>query len=267
MFLLAFPLILLAFLGAGAWLLRSLRVETSDVLEETWLAGVLGLLLVGTLATAVGLLGFYTHTGLWLVVAAAILPTFRLWRPLFVGGPWQEQWQELAAAGPLYPALVALLGLFLAFYAFLSLAPNVAWDTMAHHFLVPWMYLREGAIYDLPQVQFSYFPSLLQVTYGLGMGTGGEPAANLLGWWWSAWLLVGILVIGRNLWGWEAGVIGALVMASMEFYGTQLRGGWADAGIALFVLLGGYGPLRWRRTREPGWLYIGALAMGGALAA
>lgn len=267
MYLLAAPVLLLAILALGLWLCERLRLTPDDPLEHGWVAGVLGLLLMGTVVTALGFLQLLSPSWCWALTLGSLALGVRDLRWYFQRSLWNATCAEWRSIGWPWALLTVALALWLLLYGFLSLAPNTQWDALAHHYLVPWMYLKWGGIYDLQQVQMSYFPSLLQMLYAVGMATGGEQAASLLAWGWSTWLLVGVLVIARRWWGLPAGIAAAALMLTHELYSKQLQGGWADSGVALFILLGAYAPLRWRESGDRRWLWAGGLALGGALAA
>ncbi|MEO7994588.1 MAG: hypothetical protein ABI743_09330 [bacterium] len=268
MFLLAFPLLVLAMLAIGLRCLTLLKVPTRDVLERLWFAGVAGLLVMGTAFTLAGLAQMLNMAACWMLVLGGILSGGAELRHVWNREAWRAVGDEWNADNLTQTVkwLLVPLGLWLLYYGFLAIAPNTSWDTLAHHFLVPELYLRHGGIFDCQQVQQSYFPSLLQLTYAGAMAIGGEQTASLIGWWWSSWVIVGVIVLGRNLWSWPAGIFAGWVFLAQELYENQLMGGWADAGIALFVLAGLYAPLRWRMTGERTWLMLGGLLMGGALA-
>ncbi|MCG3151059.1 MAG: hypothetical protein GEEBNDBF_00328 [bacterium] len=266
MFLLAFPVLVLAMLAAGLWLTERLRLTPSHPLEHGWIASVLGLLVLGLLSTALGFLQLLSPLWLWLGSGSLLVLGWRDLRWFLRRDLWQPVSTEWKALHWIWWVVSAITGLLCLLHGLLALAPNTQWDTMAHHFLVPEMYLRWGGIYDFQQVQQSYFPSHLQMLYALGMSIGGEQTASLLGWWWSVLVLIGVLVIGRTCWQLEAGIAGAIIMLTQELYSKQLQGGWADSGVALFVLLASWGLIRWMQSQDRAWLLTGALAMGGALA-
>lgn len=250
MFLLAFPILLLATLALGLWTIERLRLTPENPVEHGWIASTLGLLVLGTAFTVLGFAQILNPVGLWIVVLASIALGFAELRWYVLRDHWtpvRDQWRDLA--WPWKLATVIGIALLLT-QGLLSLAPNTQWDTLAHHFLVPEMFLKWGGIYDLQQVQQSYFPSLFQMLYAGGMGLGGEQTASLLGWWWSTLVILGLVVIGQRIWRLEAGIAAGIIMLTQELYSKQLQGGWADSGVALFVLLATYGLVRhWERPR------------------
>jgi|GEM_PF-5308187 len=266
MFLLAFPILLLATLALGLWTIERLRLTPDNPLEHGWIAATLGLLVLGSAITALGFAQGLNPAALWTLCFISIAIGWRELRWYVLRDHWtfvRDQWRDLQWPWKL---ATGVGGLLLLIQALLALAPNTQWDTLAHHFLVPEMFLKWGGIYDVQQVQQSYFPSLFQMLYAGGMGIGGEQTASLLGWWWSSLVIIGLVVIGQRIWRLEAGIAAAIIMLTQELYSKQLQGGWADSGVALFVLLATWGVLRWRFENALPWLLVGAFGMGGALA-
>ena len=71
--------------------------------------------------------------------------------------------------GSVNPGLVLLLwaGIASVILGVLILAsvPPVSRDALTHHLTIPKMYLAHGGIYEIPSIQFSYFPMNLDLLY------------------------------------------------------------------------------------------------------
>jgi 4-amino-4-deoxy-L-arabinose transferase-like glycosyltransferase len=70
--------------------------------------------------------------------------------------------------------LVFLLILLIVSILFLSSVPPVSRDALTHHLAVPKLYLRHGAIYEIPFMPFSYFPMNLQLLYLIPLYFGND---------------------------------------------------------------------------------------------
>jgi len=61
--------------------------------------------------------------------------------------------------------LVLLLMLLIGCTLILSCVPPVSKDALVHHLAVPKLYLKHGGIYEIPSMEFSYYPMNLDLLY------------------------------------------------------------------------------------------------------
>jgi hypothetical protein len=61
--------------------------------------------------------------------------------------------------------LIGLLALNIISIIILAGVPPVSRDALTHHLAVPKLYLKHGAIYEIPSVKFSYYPMNLDLLY------------------------------------------------------------------------------------------------------
>lgn len=59
------------------------------------------------------------------------------------------------------------IGIGIYFFAIITLAslPPVARDSLTHHLVVPKLYIANGGIYEISEIEFSYYPQLLELLY------------------------------------------------------------------------------------------------------
>jgi len=62
----------------------------------------------------------------------------------------------------------------------LSLVPPVSRDAMIHHLAVPKLYLKNGGMYELPHMPFSYYPMNLQLLYLIPLYFGNDIAPKFI---------------------------------------------------------------------------------------
>ncbi|HID04133.1 MAG TPA: phospholipid carrier-dependent glycosyltransferase [Desulfobacterales bacterium] len=62
----------------------------------------------------------------------------------------------------------------------LSLVPPVSRDAMIHHLAVPKIYLKNGGMYELPHMPFSYYPMNLQLLYLIPLYFGNDIAPKFI---------------------------------------------------------------------------------------
>lgn len=56
----------------------------------------------------------------------------------------------------------------------LGSVPPVDRDPLTHHLYVPKLYLKHGGIYEIPAVEFSYFPMNLDLLYTVALYFGSD---------------------------------------------------------------------------------------------
>ncbi len=146
--------------------------------------------------------------------------------------------------------VVGILGLL-----YLTIGGNaaVAWDAAVHHYAFPKALLFAGGLIDVPEIPFSFYPSLGEMLFTLGLGIGGEFLAGSMTWIYLFPLAGAFLSIGGNLGNKRIG-LWALVL----FLGAPLTFQTPSAGVidlpfftyctlALAVLLDARDSLSWRR--------------------
>ena len=72
---------------------------------------------------------------------------------------------------------ISFLGIVLALIAcicLLSLVPPISRDALTHHLAVPKLYLLHGGIYEIPNLQFSYYPMNLDLLYMIPLAFGND---------------------------------------------------------------------------------------------
>ncbi|MCF8068385.1 MAG: phospholipid carrier-dependent glycosyltransferase [Desulfobacterales bacterium] len=78
--------------------------------------------------------------------------------------------------------LLLLAGIVIVILCVLTLAsvPPVSRDALTHHLTIPKMYLAHGGIYEIPSIQFSYFPMNLDLLYLSALYFKNDIAAKYL---------------------------------------------------------------------------------------
>lgn len=80
-----------------------------------------------------------------------------------------ERWETLIRW-----ALAAAIIAFVFGIALLAAVPPVDRDALTHHLAIPMMYLRNGGIYEIPHVPFSYYPMNLDLLYVIPLYFGND---------------------------------------------------------------------------------------------
>jgi len=144
-----------------------------------------------------------------------------------------------------------------------AMAPAADADTMAYHFETPRRYLAEGAIYAIPRALDGVTQLLLQMTYAMAMGLGGEKAAlfwtMVTGWSLSALFFVLARHHMRRAWA----LAGALCLMSTPAVIYAAGSGQVEVRAAAFALLSAYAcAMSASNAQDPGRALSWALLAG-----
>lgn len=148
-----------------------------------------------------------------------------------VSAPKSWGWQEKACA--FY--LLLLFGLTFV----LTLAPPSGndYDSLTYHLAVPAQYLREGKVVPLPFDHHSYFPFTLEMLYALGLAARGAVLAKLFHWLMLPIGAFALVAIGRRAHSTRAGLLAAVLYASMPMVLQEASTAYIDLGFAAFAFL------------------------------
>ena len=79
----------------------------------------------------------------------------------------------------IYVALL-LLVILVSSIIILSFVPPVSKDALTHHLAIPKLYLKQGGIYEIPFVEFSYYPMNLDLLYLIVLFFGNDILPKLI---------------------------------------------------------------------------------------
>ncbi|MDB9822153.1 glycosyltransferase family 39 protein [Deltaproteobacteria bacterium] len=88
--------------------------------------------------------------------------------------------------------LIICLAILIVSIIILSLVPPVSKDALVHHLAVPKLYLNHGGMYEIPFMDFSYYPMNLQLLYMIPLYFGNDIAPKFIHFVFallSAWLI------------------------------------------------------------------------------
>ena len=159
-----FLLIMLAFLSAGRTVTGKLWLLSFNSRTEAFVFfSTLGSIIASIMVTCLAFLGQVSPLSCWTVLAIlllsglGLLKDFRKWKLkinllIFPLSPLKTFTQII---------LVALCSLSLS----LALVPAFATDALVYHLAVPKAYLEAGAIINLPNNIFSFYPQHIEMLY------------------------------------------------------------------------------------------------------
>ncbi len=76
--------------------------------------------------------------------------------------------------------LITLATVLIASVIILSYVPPVSRDALTHHLAVPNLYIKHGSVYEIPDIEFSYFPMNLDILYMVPLYFGNDIAPKFI---------------------------------------------------------------------------------------
>ena len=144
--------------------------------------------------------------------------------------------------------------------------PPVSRDALTHHLTIPKMYLAHGGIYEIPSIQFSYFPMNLDLLYLPALYLKNDIAPKYIHFVFAL-LTAGLLhrYLKRVL-NQTYGLIGALFFLTLPVIVKLSVTVYVDLGLIFFSWAGLYLVVRWYDTDFlPRFLILAGIACGLAL--
>lgn len=147
----------------------------------------------------------------------------------------------------------------------LALTPPTVRDELIQHLALPKLYLAEGRIFEIPFMNFSYFPNNADLLYMVALSAGSDVAARVIHL--SFGVLTGLLLY-RML---SREVSRSYAMAAFILYVTTpvvlnlSRTAYVDLAGTFYAAASLFAVLKWKEGAPVKWLYYGAVAMGLAL--
>jgi len=141
--------------------------------------------------------------------------------------------------------LVFLFILLIVSIVILSCVPPVAKDELVHHLAVPKLYLKHSALYEIPFMEFSYYPMNLQLLYLIPLYFGNDIVPKLIHF--SFALLTAYLIflyLQRRL-GSPYALLGALFFLSIPIIVKLSITAYIDLGVIFFSFASLFFFLRW----------------------
>lgn len=267
MFVIAFPIYLLATFGLGLRLLSLFRYEPQSKLVHFFIAICLGYAFLGQIIYLAGLLHILYSSVIWILFILLVILNGGLTLLFFRDVDWQDAIKSVRQSPFLERAFLFMSLFVLILHMFYSLSPQIHWDAMSYHYLLPDYFLRHHAIIDFPDVIFSYYPSIVEMQYLAGMALGGEQTANLIGNSHGMIIYIAIFAIAILLLSnWRTGIWAGLIFLSTQGIHMHFEGGWNDLGVSMFIIGSVMLIFEYCKTRHPGIFYLSAILMGAGLA-
>ena len=148
----------------------------------------------------------------------------------------------------------------------LSSVPPVSRDALTHHLAVPKLYLKQGGMYEIPTLTFSYYPPNLDLLYLIPLYFGNDIIPKFIHFTFAlltAWLVFNYLKVRINT---VYGLIGALFFLSLPVVVKLSITVYVDLGLIFFSTWALISILKWLETDfKIHYLIISAISCGLAL--
>ena len=162
--------------------------------------------------------------------------------------------------------LTGLLALLIASIVILSWVPPVSRDALTHHLAVPKLYLKQGGIYEIPSIKFSYYPMNLDLLYMVPLYFGNDIIPKFIHFVFA--LLTAGLIYSylRKRLGSAWGLLGALFFLSLPIIVKLSITVYVDLGLVFFSTASLLAFLKWIESRfRIKYLLLSAACCGLAL--
>lgn len=130
--------------------------------------------------------------------------------------------------------LAALLAALVVSIIILSCVPPVSRDALDHHLEIPKLYLQHGGIYEIPALNFSYYPMNLDLLYLLPLYLGNDIAPKFIHFAFAlltAWMIFAYLKRRLNM---AYALFGALLFLSVPIIIKLSMTAYVDLGLIFF---------------------------------
>ena len=148
----------------------------------------------------------------------------------------------------------------------LAWVPPVSRDALTHHLALPKLYLQHGGIYEIPHLNFSYYPMNLDLLYLIPLYFGNDIAPKFIHFTFAiatAALICWYINRRINL---AYGLLGALFFLTIPVIIRLSSTAYVDLGLIFFLFASLLGLFRWIETDfEPRYLVISGILCGLAL--
>ncbi len=116
----------------------------------------------------------------------------------------------------------------------MSMVPPVSRDELVHHLAVPKLYLKHGGIYEIPYMDFSYYPMNLDLLYMIPLYFGNDIVPKYIHFLFAlltAWLIFGYI---KKRAGLVYGLSGVLLFLSIPVIVKMSITAYVDLGVIFF---------------------------------
>ncbi len=169
-----------------------------------------------------------------------------------------------ASLSPLSFLVIAYLVAVLGLVWFSAISPETDWDPLLVHLFAPERYVQSHRIVALPEVPQTFFPRHVTMLFTLGMLLNGEITAKLIHFMFGILCILGVYVVGEQLFGRKVGVLGACILVASPLFVWEMRTAHLELGLSFFVFAAIAATIRWLRDREKRWFWMAGVYLAFA---
>ncbi len=196
------------------------------------------------------------------VLVAAIGTALILW---YFYGRVQASSPEFKMAGATNGWMILTWTVSLQFgvyYLFNALAPEHEHDALGYHLGQIARFRREHGFTLITSNLHAFMPKGAEMLYLFAYSFGRESASKLIHLGLLLLTCVGVVLLGRRLGAWRAGLVGALFFACTPVVGRDATSVYVDVALACFHWFTFHSLVLWWKTREDHWLAVAGLVAG-----
>ncbi|MFI5348155.1 MAG: glycosyltransferase family 39 protein [Elusimicrobiota bacterium] len=221
--------------GLGEMILGRLRLPPRGRLLRSILDVSIGWGALGLAMAVLGFLKLWRPGLVFGVLAALTLPAILALRrmpsePAPEGGPW----------APLDAALLAALAAFLGLNLLGAMMPEIFYDALSCHLILPDLFWRHHGFYPVLENAFSGVPLLVQMLFAIAAPVGGERLAHLMHLSFGVLCALAAFDFGRRCGGRRTGLLAALLFYANPLVGVISWKATVDLGTTLYQFLALY---------------------------
>lgn len=148
----------------------------------------------------------------------------------------------------------------------LAAVPPVSRDALTHHLALPKLWVEQGALYEMPEIIFSYYPQLVDLLYTIPLALGNDIAAKYIHFTFALLTTLIIFLFVRRrigpVWGALAGLLFLTIPLIVKLSVTV----YVDLGLIFFTTAALFSIVTWLEdTGNAKWLVLAAVCSGLAL--
>ncbi len=148
----------------------------------------------------------------------------------------------------------------------MSSVPPVSRDAQTHHLALPKIWLSEGMLAEVPDMEFSYYPQLLDLLYVLPVAMDMDIVAKYVHFSFGLGTLLLLFLYIRRKIGTFWGLIGGLMFLTLPIIIKLSVTVYVDLGVLFFFTASLLSSLTWlENTKKIRWLIIAGICSGLAM--
>ena len=253
--------------AAGRFALRIAGLQPDGPLERITIGFGTGVGTLITVASAAGLAKLLTPQVFVILLLSPLILLWRDVREVFADFRGLElSWAHSASARhPLAGIGIVFAAIAVVCALMITLAPSVAFDSVAMHLPSVEYYAAGHALRPVPGIEYSYYPQGFEMLWTLGYALAGQAGAQMISATFFPLMMLVLIRLAREC-GLDKGTsaLAAIFTATMPFIhwtGSVMKN---DLPLAFFEALALLAFLRWLDGRDFRWIALGTFFLAQA---